>query len=201
MRICDELKEIFRRLNTQAVYPHQLAFMLLIPLRNLVLSPQKLIERLELAPDQHILEVGCGPGYFSPTLARTVPQGWLTVADIQPKMLDYAKKRLQKYQITNADCYLCDGIKFDFPDQSFDRIVLVTVLGEVSRREEYLKEFNRLLKPSGLLCIAEAAGDPDKLSIEEINQLITANTDLTPYSNYGDLRNFTLNFKKPSENV
>ena len=179
------------------IFPHQLAFTLLIPLRNWALSPQEIVQRLHLAPRHRILEVGCGAGYFSPTLAQTVPQGRLVAADIQPEMLAYAEKRLRRRQIGNVDYYLCDGTHFDFPDQSFDCIVLITVLGEVANQAEYLAEFRRLLRPDGLLSVSETAGDPDKPSRAELRELMRQNGFETA-DEYGSERNFTLNFKASS---
>lgn len=141
------LKNITRGL-TQAgsLFPHQMAFTLLIPLRALLLSPAELLRRLHPTADSRILEVGCGPGYFSPALARAVPQGELVLADIQPEMLAIARRRLEKRHITNTTCQLCNGSSFHFADNSFDRIVLVCVLGEIAERSAYLREFARLLK-------------------------------------------------------
>ena len=177
------------------VFPHELAFTLLIPLRSLILSPAELVRRLDLAPNCRILEVGCGPGYFSPALARAVPQGELVAADIQPEMLAAARKRLAKHSIANTSFHQCDGSSFPFPDRSFDRIVLVTVLGEVAERDAYLREFARLLKPNGLLSISEAAGDPDKLEQDEL-ALLLAPYGFIPTAQYGSRRNSTANFNQ-----
>ena len=181
------LKNITRGL-TQAgsLFPHQMAFTLLIPLRALLLSPAELLRRLHPTADSRILEVGCGPGYFSPALARAVPQGELVLADIQPEMLAIARRRLEKRHITNTSCQLCNG-------SSFGRIVLVTVLGEVRDRSAYLREFARLLTHDGLLSISEAAGDPDKLEQGELIALLTAH-GFTPVRQYGNRRNYTVNF-------
>ena len=181
------LKNITRGL-TQAgsLFPHQMAFTLLIPLRALLLSPAELLRRLQPTADSRILEVGCGPGYFSPALARAVPQGELVLADIQPEMLAIARRRLEKRHITNTSCQLCNG-------SSFGRIVLVTVLGEVRDRSAYLREFARLLTHDGLLSISEAAGDPDKLEQGELIALLTAH-GFTPVRQYGNRRNYTVNF-------
>ena len=82
--------------------------------------------------------MGCGPGYFSPVLARAVPQGELVLADIQPEMLAIARRRLEKRHITNTTCQLCNGSSFPFADNSFDRIGLVCVLGEIAERSANL---------------------------------------------------------------
>ena len=176
------LKNILRGLTRPGqIFPHQLAFTLLIPLRALILSPAELLRRLHPTADSRILEVGCGPGYFSPALAHAVPQGELVLADIQPEML------------ANVAYHLCDGHHFPFADSSFDRIVLVCVLGEIAEHSAYLREFARLLKDDGLLSISETAGDPDKLDQQELIALL-ATHGFTPVRQYGNRRNYTVNF-------
>ena len=56
---------IIKNFGSKGVFPYQFAFTLLIPLRNIFLSPKKLISRLELKEDSIVLEIGPGPGYFS----------------------------------------------------------------------------------------------------------------------------------------
>lgn len=189
------LKTIWQCLTQKGtVFPHQLAFTLLIPLRNLALSPRQVVERLHLSPQHRVLEVGCGAGYFSPTLAQALPQGQLVLADIQPEMLAYAQKRLAKRGIGNAQYYLCHGTQFDFPSRSFDRIVLIAVLGEIADQAAYLQEFRRLLRPNGIVSISETAGDPDKLSCAELTALMQSHQFVLCQS-YGTEKNYTLNFQ------
>ncbi|WP_392405566.1 class I SAM-dependent methyltransferase [Cardiobacterium hominis] len=95
--------------------------------------------------------------------------------------------------ITNTTCQLCNGSSFPFADNSFDRIVLVCVLGEIAERSAYMREFARLLKDDGLLSISETAGDPDKLDQQELIALL-ATHGFTPVRQYGNRRNYTVNF-------
>lgn len=67
--------EIVKRFFGRGVCPYQVAFTLRNPLRRLILSPEKLVARLELRVDAHVLELGPWPGYFSVDAARSVPQG------------------------------------------------------------------------------------------------------------------------------
>ena len=179
----------------KGVFPSRWAFTLLIPLRNIFLSPKQLIKRLELEENHHVLEIGPGPGYFSLPVARALKKGKLVLADIQSEMLQYAQKRISGKGLTNVEYSLCDGKSFPFTDASFDRIYMVTVIGEVENKEKYLQEFYRLLKKNGILSISEQAGDPDKMSIEGIKTLI-APSGLIFDKLYGNENNFTVNFKK-----
>jgi ubiquinone/menaquinone biosynthesis C-methylase UbiE len=188
-------KDIAKRFISKGVYPYQLAFILLIPLRNIFVSPKKLIKRLELRDNLNVLEVGPGPGYFSVKIARMLSVGHLVLADLQQEMLNIAKKRLQKRGLNNVEYYLCNGQTFEFTDKSFDRIFMVTVIGEVENKEAYIKEFERILKPGGIISITEIMGDSDKMSIEDV-KLLMQNSHLEFYKLYGTQKNYTINFIK-----
>jgi len=146
----------------------------------------------------NVLEVGSGPGYYSVYVAKNLTNGNLIIADIQPEMLNYAKKRIEKKNIHNVEYYLCNGISFDFKDNYFDRIFLVAVAGEVENKTEYFNEFFRMLKTDGILSISELGGDPDKLTAEEIKRLAET-VGFEFYKLYGNKFNFTINFKKSDQ--
>ncbi len=188
-------QDIVKRFASKGVFPYQMAFTLLIPLRNIFLSPKQLIKRLELKEDSNVLEVGPGPGYFSIKIGKTLSRGRLVLADIQQEMLDYARKRIDKKGIMNVDYYLCNGIEFEFPDNYFDRIFMVTVIGEIENKAVYISEFNRIIKSGGILSITELAGDPDKLTIKEVKELVQ-DLGFEFYRIFGNDRNYTINFKK-----
>lgn len=187
--------EIYERFAKKGVFPPQMAFTLLIPARNLILSPKKLISRLDLKRDSNVLEVGPGPGYFSTHVAKAVTEGRLVLADIQQEMLDKAKKRILRKKISNVGFYLCNGDNFLLPDESFDVIFLVTVIGEIENRNAYIKEFHRMLKCGGILSISELRGDPDKLTIAEVKELV-ADSGFVFDKLFGNENNYTINFKK-----
>jgi len=179
----------------KGIFPHRCAFTLLIPLRNVFLSPRQVIDRLELKNDMAVLEVGPGPGYFSVKVAPALTKGRLVIADIQPEMLRLAEKRLKKREIANVESHLCNGMTFDFQDESFDRIFMVAVLGEVENKASYMAEFHRHLKRNGILSISELAGDPDKMTVQSLKEL-GANFGLSFYKHYGNRWNYTVNFLK-----
>lgn len=179
----------------KGVFPPQYAFTLLIPFRNLFLSPKKLIHRLELKENFNVLEIGPGPGYFSPYIARKIPNGKMVLLDIQEEMLKFAQKRLQKRKIYNVDYLLTDGSSFDLNPNLFDRVFMVTVIGEIENKGIYLQEIHRVMKRDGILSISELAGDPDKLKVDELQSLVTK-FGFKVKKIFGNKRNFTINFEK-----
>jgi ubiquinone/menaquinone biosynthesis C-methylase UbiE len=191
----NEQNSTIKRFAGKGVFPPQYAFTLLIPFRNIFLSPRKLIKRLDLQKNSVVLEVGPGPGYFSAKIAGALPEGKLYLADIQQKMLDYARKRLNRKKILNVEYHLCNGINLPFSDNQFDVIFMVTVLGEIENKKQYIKEFNRILRGNGILSISEQAGDPDKLEKHQIEELLRGHGFKTDKF-YGTHRNYTINFRK-----
>lgn len=179
----------------KGVFPPRYAFILLIPFRNIFLSPKKLIQRLDLKEHHNVLEIGPGPGYFSTHVAKKLTNGRLVLLDIQQEMLDFSRKRLEKRGIKNVDYKLTNGNSLELESSFFDRVFMVTVIGEVENKDNYLKEIYRILKQDGILSISELAGDPDKLGLDDLKSLVTA-YDFEVKEVFGNRLNFTVNFKK-----
>lgn len=179
----------------KGVFPSRYAFTLLLPLRNIFLSPRTLIQRLNIREDDTILEIGPGPGYFSTHVARTLKKGRLVLLDIQQEMLDISRKRLEKRNIHNVDYVLTNGRRLELADNTFHTVFMVTVLGEVENQEDYLKEIHRVLKDGGTLSISELAGDPDKISMEELKSLVCP-FGFRVGKVFGTRLNYTMNFQK-----
>ena len=109
--------------------------------------------------------------------------------------MDYAKKRLEKKGINSVEYNIGNGTTLDFADKQFDIIFMVTVIGEVTNKQSFLKEIHRVLKPDGVLSISELAGDPDKLSTTELERLVCSK-GFRVKQLFGTERNYTMNFEK-----
>src|SRR5262249_36923921 len=124
----------------------------------------RIARRLQLAPTDQVLEVGCGPGFFSPAIARSLSAGHLTLFDAQGPMLEMAAQRLTGAGLANFTAVLGLADKLPFPDAAFDVVFMITVLGEVPDRATAVKEAARVLRPGARFSSTEAAGDPDRVS-------------------------------------
>jgi len=161
----------WRRLAGKGMYPIEYASWLLSPLRYLVMPPRRIVDRLELSSTDHVLEIGCGPGFFSAAIAKTLSGGHLTLFDAQEPMLDLASARMKRHNVANFTCVSGDASGLPFRDNAFDVVLMVTVLGEVSDRVAAIAEAARVLRPNGRLSITEAAGDPDRVKRAELDHL------------------------------
>ena len=179
---------------TPGPMPCERAQHLLNPLRALFLSPKGLAKRLDLKKDSEVLELGPGPGYFSPEIARTIPEGKIVLVDIQQEMLEMARRRLEKRRIANAEYIRGDAASLLLPSESFDVAFLVTVLGEIPDRGKCLHELHRVLRPHGLLSITEQSLDPHFIPIPEVQTLVEKE-GFRWEKTYGRRKNYTINFR------
>jgi ubiquinone/menaquinone biosynthesis C-methylase UbiE len=176
--------------------PYTRASHLLNPVRGLLLSPGCLVSRLGLKPDFTVLELGPGPGYFSPAIARALPTGKLVLVDCQREMLDMAKSRLDGKGIENVEYRLGDAIALPAETGSFDVVFMVSVLGEVSDCKACLREIHRALRPNGLLSVTEyGIGDPHVIPVRELQSLGEAE-GFELQERHRRLFHYTLGFRK-----
>jgi ubiquinone/menaquinone biosynthesis C-methylase UbiE len=82
------------------------------------------------------------------------------------------------------------------PEVSFDRVFLVTALGEIPDRAAVLAQCCRALRPGGVLSISETLGDPHYQSKATVTRL-AEQAGFRCDSIAGGVRRFTANFVKP----
>ncbi len=167
----DTLLRQTRRLG-EFPYPHQAAFLLDNPVRRFISNPRSVIERLELAGTEQVLEIGPGPGFYSVELARELTGGRLELFDIQPQMLDKVRRKLDRAGCVNVGFHSGDaGAGLPFADGQFDLAFLAAVIGEVPDRAACVRALARVIKPGGQLVFYEYFPDPDRLSATELREL------------------------------
>jgi len=152
------------------VFPATSAKSLLNPLRRLVQSPRRTIAAMRLPSSGRVVEVGAGPGFFSPAIADAVPDGVVIVADLQIEMVRLARDRLRERP--NTRFVVADAGRLPFRSSGIGAVVLATVLGEVPDTEACLSEIRRVLGPDGALAVAETRRDSDFISLGALNALV-----------------------------
>jgi SAM-dependent methyltransferase len=142
-------------------YPPRIAFLLDIPVPGLRPNPSRLAERLAPDPAMRILEIGPGSGVYTNALLELKPPPRLVCLDLQPAMLKTLRRRFGE---RTPDLVCADASALPFRNRSVDRILLVSVLGEVPARDSALRECSRLLADDGALVVAESVIDPDYIA-------------------------------------
>ena len=121
----------------------------------------EMLELLELAPGQRVLEIGAGTGYNAAVLSQIVgARGRVTTIDIDPEIAGRAKRAL-RHAGYRADVRQGDGRAGFARDQPYDRIIVTASADKLQRSWlEQLREGGRIIVPLRL--------DPDADAIQLI---------------------------------
>ncbi|ELZ01621.1 type 11 methyltransferase [Natrialba chahannaoensis JCM 10990] len=117
-----------------------------------------LLDELELSPDDHLLEIGCGGGAF---LERALDHGCHAAAiDHSREMVEVARrtnrKAVDEGQLRVQEA---DAAALPFDDDTFTCAMMTKVLGLLPDPVAALEELHRVLEPGGRIVIE--GSDPE----------------------------------------
>ncbi len=139
--------------------------------RDVVRRRRLVYEALGAQPGDDVLDVGCGPGFYTAELLDTVGEaGSLVAVDASPAMLAMAERRCAGRP--NATFHHADATALPVDDQSADRTVCVQVLEYVPDVDAALAELHRALRPGGRAVVWDIdwgtlsmhSADPDRMA-------------------------------------
>jgi ubiquinone/menaquinone biosynthesis C-methylase UbiE len=132
------------------------------PLRRKFQPPYETAVRHSLEPGMTVLEVGPGSGTYTLGAAQRVgEQGRLVTVDIEPKMIERVARRAEAEGIENIEARVANVYDLPFEDGTFDVVYMIAVIGEIPEPLRAMREFHRVLSPSGTLVFSELVVDPD----------------------------------------
>jgi ubiquinone/menaquinone biosynthesis C-methylase UbiE len=109
--------------------------------------------RVKLTADMSALEYGCGTGLLSFALQPTL--GSIVLADNSPAMLEVLHEKISAAGVTNMEPLQLDLSTDPLPARTFDLIYTLLTLHHIPNIQTILEKFHALLKPGGILCIAD----------------------------------------------
>lgn len=124
---------------------------------------QRIIDQLDVCPDDQVLEIGCGWGGFAEQLLSQQPVDYRGIT-ISQEQLDYAKDRLEKVSVKK------DLVNFeDYRDTEgkFDKIVSIEMFEAVGEKhwDQYFKTVKERLRQNGKAVIQVITIDESRFDL------------------------------------
>lgn len=102
-----------------------------------------------------VLEVGCGVGAQTITLARNSPDAKITSIDVSAASVEQARARIGAAGITNVHFRQADIFALPLASASFDHVFVCFVLEHLSRPLDALAILKQILQPGGTITVIE----------------------------------------------
>ncbi|WP_418275540.1 class I SAM-dependent methyltransferase [Isoptericola jiangsuensis] len=122
---------------------------------------RRTVEVAGVGAGQHVLDVGCGTGNLGVQVLRTAPGVVLTGLDPDGDSLRRAAPKLRRRATAPVTLVRGFAHRLPVPDASQDHVVSSLALHHVPLAEKELlaRELARVLRPGGLVTVADFAGD------------------------------------------
>ncbi len=119
----------------------------MVPIHCITLA-ENLIERVNLRPREHVLDVACGTGIVSRYAAlRVGTLGHVTGVELNPAMIDVARKAATYFD--QIEFVKGSALELPVPDAHFDVALCQQAIMFFPNRERAVQEMHRVLKPGG----------------------------------------------------
>ena len=119
-----------------------------------VYDAQWTVSLLDIQPEQHVLEIGFGPGVSTQIVAEKASQGFVAGIDHSQTMTHAASQRnAQAIQSGRMELRQGDVASLPYPDESFDVALSLHSIYFWQNPLDGLKEIRRVLRPNGTVAI------------------------------------------------
>lgn len=144
---------------------------------------QAAIDKIEIAENGVIADIGAGTGYYTFKLAPKVPDGKVYAVEVQDEMIAALNERKKKLHNTNVEVIKGSPASPNLPANAIDLAIMVDVYHELEYPAEMLQAIKSALKKDGRLLLIEYKGeDPavairplHKTTVRQLNKELSAN--------------------------
>jgi ubiquinone/menaquinone biosynthesis C-methylase UbiE len=141
------------------------------PLLPIIRNPYKILKRAGLKSGQNVLEVGCGPGFFTIPAAYIVgKEGKVYAVDTHPLAIERVQNKINKAGINNVSLIHANASDTGLPDQSIDLAFMFGLPYIQGGLDNLLTELYRICKPGATLVFQKSRGSKEKLIAEVENK-------------------------------
>jgi ubiquinone/menaquinone biosynthesis C-methylase UbiE len=149
------------------VCPVEIAGSLDNRIRRWLQNPRKIL-RPYIGEGMTVLDLGCGPGFFSVDIAQMVGKsGRVIAADLQEGMLQKLGDKIRGTDLEGrVTLHKCEENKIGLSEE-VDFILAFYMVHEVPHQEELFNEMNSIIKRNGQVFIIEPPFHVSKTAFEE----------------------------------
>jgi arsenite methyltransferase len=109
----------------------------------------------EPEPGEEIIELGCGPGFYSCALATKFPQTSIVGIDRSPSQINRAREKAATLRRNNCRFERDNVLDLSYPENSFNVLIASRLFTVLPDRRRAVAEMFRVLRPGGRCFIAE----------------------------------------------
>lgn len=102
-----------------------------------------------------IIELGCGPGFYSCKIGERFSQVSVIGIDRSPKQLKWAREKIAEKGLENCTFESANVLELNYPSESFDALIASRLFTVLPERTRAVAEMYRVLNPGGRCFIAE----------------------------------------------
>jgi len=134
-------------------------------------QPMRMVERMNIASDDVVADIGCGTGLHTLLMAAQAPQGKIYAVDIQAAMLDSVFVRSMAKGLNNIDVVLGTGTDPRLPGARIDKVLMVDVYHEFSFPAEMMAGVVKAMRSGALLFLVEFRGEDPTIPIKDLHRM------------------------------
>jgi ubiquinone/menaquinone biosynthesis C-methylase UbiE len=137
-------------------------------IRRWLQNPQKILGPY-IREGMEVLEIGCGPGFFTLDMGRMIGKSGRVVAvDLQEGMLQKVKEKIRlSGEELNIELHKCESDRIGVSGE-FDFVFLFYVVHELLDQESFFGELSSLIKKDGRILIVEPPFHVSKQAFDEM---------------------------------
>ena len=106
-------------------------------------------------PGEKVIELGCGPGFYSCRFAERFREISVLGVDRSPRQLDWAREKTRRLKLDNCQFQSDNVLDLSHPDNFFDILIASRLFTILPDRDRAVAEMYRVLQPGGRCFIAE----------------------------------------------
>ena len=124
-------------------------------LRKVAHNPKKILKPY-IKTEMTVLDVGCGPGFFTVEIAKMLNgKGKVIAADVQEGMLNIIRKKVKDTPLAQRIELHQSSFEHIGVVEKVDFVLAFYMVHEVRNQKAFLEELTSILKPEGRILIIE----------------------------------------------